>query len=85
MNIQVVGSGCPTCAKLNEITKKAVAEMGLQSEVEYITGSEGIQKIIELGAMTSPLLVVNSEIAMTGFTPDVNRIKEKIQAHITEK
>jgi len=52
MKIQVLGSGCPTCAKLNEITKKAVAEMG-----------------------------VNGEIAMTGFTPDVEKIKEKIQAH----
>ena len=81
MKIQVLGSGCPTCAKLNEITKKAVAEMGLKSEVEYITGSEGMQKIIELGAMSSPLLVVNGEIAMTGFTPDVEKIKEKIQAH----
>jgi small redox-active disulfide protein 2 len=85
MKIQVLGSGCPTCKKLYEITKKAMSEMGKPDEVEYITGAEGTQKIIELGAMTSPLLVVNGEIAMTGFTPDVNKIKEKIQAHMTEK
>lgn len=85
MKIQVLGSGCPTCSKLNEITKKAVSEMGLEAKVEYITGSEGMQRIIELGAMSSPLLVVNGAIAMAGFTPDIERIKEKIQAHIKEK
>jgi small redox-active disulfide protein 2 len=85
MKVQVLGSGCPTCAKLNEITKKAVAEMGIKSEVEYITGSEGMQKIIELGAMSSPLLVVDGEIAMTGFTPDIEKIKERLRAHLTVK
>jgi small redox-active disulfide protein 2 len=81
MTIQVLGSGCPTCARLNEITQRAVNEMGLDTKVEYITGEEGMKKIIELGAMTSPLLVVNGEIAMTGFMPDIEGIKEKIRKH----
>ena len=85
MKIQVLGSGCPTCQKLNEITEKAVGEMGLDTKVEYITGSEGVQKIIELGVMSSPLLVIDEEIAMTGFTPDIENIKQKIQAHIKGK
>ncbi len=80
MTIQVLGSGCATCKKLYEITEKAAGDMGLDTKVEYVTGAEGMQKIIELGAMSSPLLVVNGEIAMTGFTPDVEKIKEKIQA-----
>ena len=84
MKIQVLGSGCPTCSRLNDITQKAVSEMGLDAKVEYITGSEGMQKIIELGAMSSPLLVVDGEIAMTGFTPDIERIKQKIKALIKE-
>jgi hypothetical protein len=31
--------------------------------------------------MSSPLLVIDGEIAMTGFTPDVEKIKENIRAH----
>jgi small redox-active disulfide protein 2 len=85
MKVQVLGSGCATCKRLYEITKRAMTEMGNRDEVEYISGSEGMQKIIELGAMSSPLLVVNDEIAMTGFTPDIERIKEKIQAHTKTK
>lgn len=85
MSIQVLGSGCATCKKLFEITQKATAEMGIMESVEYITGSEGMQKIIELGAMSSPLLVVNGQIAMVGFNSNVEKIKEKIQANLEEK
>ena len=78
MNIQVLGSGCPTCKKLYEIVKKAVEEIGLNENVEYLTGSEGIQKIVELGAMSSPVLAVNGKIAMQGFSPDLEKIKSVI-------
>jgi small redox-active disulfide protein 2 len=84
MKIQVLGSGCPTCKKLHKITQKAIIEMGKTETVEYITGAEGMQKIIELGAMSSPLLVIDGEIAMTGFIPDIEKIKEKIKTHFKE-
>jgi len=78
MKIQVLGSGCPTCKKLYEITQKAVAEMGIKEKVEYVSGQEGIQKIIELGAMGSPALAVNGRIVMVGFSPDTAKIKAVI-------
>lgn len=76
MKIQVLGSGCATCKKLYEITQRAV--LGLDASVEYITGEEGIQKIVELGAMGSPVLSVDGKIAMVGFTPNAEDIKEAI-------
>lgn len=79
MTIQILGLGCPTCKNLYEITKKAVDELKLNIEVEYLTGSEGMQKIIELGVMNSPVLVVNGKVALTGFTPDLEKIKAAIQ------
>lgn len=85
MKIQVLGSGCATCKNLYEITQKAVKEMKLNVQVEYITGNEGIQRIIELGAVSSPVLAVNERIAMTGFIPDMEKIKEKIQKVLAEK
>jgi small redox-active disulfide protein 2 len=78
MKIQVLGSGCPTCKKLHEITVKAASELGITDEVEYITGGDGMQKIIELGVMRSPVLVVDGKVAMTGFTPDIEKIKSLI-------
>jgi small redox-active disulfide protein 2 len=79
MKIQVLGSGCPTCKNLYELTKKAVEELGLNTQVEYLTGEEGIEKIIEMGVMQSPVLVVDGKPVMVGFTPDIEEIKKLIQ------
>jgi hypothetical protein len=79
MKIQVLGSGCPTCKKLNEITIQAVKELGLTDTVEYLTGDKGTSKIVELGIMSSPVLTVNDKPIMVGFTPDIEKIKALIQ------
>lgn len=85
MKIQVLGSGCPTCKSLYEMTKKAVKEMRLDTEVEYLIGDEGMQRIIGLGAMGSPVLSVNDSIAMTGFTSDILVIQDKIKEILETK
>lgn len=82
MKIQVLGSGCATCKKLHEITQKAVIEMGMKENVEYLTGTAGTQAIIEMGIMQSPVLAVNGEPTMTGFTPDIEKIKKAISSGI---
>ena len=79
MKIQVLGSGCPTCKKLFELTKQAVKELGLKIEVEYITD---IQKIVEMGVMQSPVLAIDGKPAITGFLPDIEKIKETIKKFI---
>lgn len=85
MKIQVLGSGCTTCKNLYELAQKAVDEMKIKTKVEYISGNEGIQKIIELGAMNSPVLAVNDQIAMTGFVPNIEVIKKKIREALQTK
>ncbi len=85
MKIQVLGSGCPTCKKLHEITQKALDEMGIKEKAEYLTGTEGMQIIIEMGVMQSPVLAVNGNPVMTGFTPDIEKIKKVISKGIQMK
>lgn len=72
MKIEVLGSGCPACHKLFELTKKAVADLGLKDEVEYITD---IQKIIEMGVMQVPVLAIDGKPVMTGTTNDIEKVK----------
>jgi len=79
MKVQVLGSGCPTCKRLFEITQKAVLEMGLKDKVEYVSGTEGMQALIEKGVMSSPALAVDEKVVMTGFTPDIEKIKKLIK------
>jgi len=79
MQIQVLGSGCPTCKKLFELTKQAVEELDFKIDVEYITD---IQKIVEMGVMSSPVLAINGKPVISGFLPDVEKIKESIKKFI---
>ena len=80
MKIQILGSGCATCKKLYELTKKAATEMGIKEKVEYVSGAEGTQAIIAMGLMQSPVLVVNGEPVLAGFTPDIEKIKRIISS-----
>ena len=76
MHIQVLGSGCKTCKKLFDLTKQAVEELGLDTEVEYITD---IQKIVEMGVMSSPVLAINNRPVISGAVPDMEKIKKIVQ------
>ncbi len=75
MKIQVLGSGCPTCKKLYELTKQAVEEVGLKGKVEYIAGQEGIQKMIDMGVMSSPVLAIDGKPVIVGSVDDVEKVK----------
>lgn len=75
MKIQVFGSGCPTCKNLYELTKTAVADLGVDAEVEYSTD---ISKIIEMGVMQSPVLAIDGQAALVG-SANLDKIKEVIK------
>lgn len=79
MKIQVLGSGCPTCKKLNDMTVQAVKELGLTDSVEYLNGNKGTSMIIEMGIISSPVLAIDDKPVMVGFTPDIEKIKSLIQ------
>ena len=76
MKIQVLGAGCASCKKLYQITTDIVAELKLDTKVDYITD---VSKIVEMGIMQSPVLAVNGKAAMIGFVPDKEKIKKAIQ------
>lgn len=77
-SIQVLGSGCPTCKKLFELTREAVAQLNVDVAVEY---TDDIQKIIELGVMSSPVLTINGKAVLIGRLPDLDKIKEIISSY----
>lgn len=79
MKIQVLGSGCATCKKLFEIVQKAVSELKMNVQVEYITD---VQKIIAMGLMQSPVLVINESPVLVGFSSDIEEIKKLIQENM---
>lgn len=63
MKIQVLGSGCASCKRLLELTQKAVKELGVTAEVEYITD---MKKIVEMNVMQTPILAIDGKPVRTG-------------------
>lgn len=61
--VKVLGAGCKTCHQQYEYAKAAIASMGLQVEVEYITDME---KVMAYGVMSMPALVVNEKVVSSG-------------------
>ena len=61
--IKVLGAGCKSCHEQFENAKKAIEELGLSVEVEYITDME---KVMVYGVMSMPAIVVNEQVVSMG-------------------
>jgi small redox-active disulfide protein 2 len=76
MKIEILGTGCPKCAKLAENAERAVREAGVQAEIVKITD---IREIMKRGVMLTPALSVNGEVKSMGKVLDAEEIKSLIQ------
>jgi small redox-active disulfide protein 2 len=75
MEIKVLGPGCAKCQKTEEIVKEAVAESGVEANVEKVTD---IMKIAGYGVMGTPAVVVDGEVKSVGKIPSKEDIKSWI-------
>ncbi len=66
MEIKVLGTGCAKCKKLEERTKNAISELGVEASIEKV---EDIYKIMQFGVMNTPALVVDGKVVMSGRLP----------------
>jgi small redox-active disulfide protein 2 len=73
MEIRILGTGCPKCGKLEEETRQAAAEMGLDCNIEKITN---LLDIMSYGVMMTPALVVDGEVKVAGKVPAREDIKK---------
>ena len=75
-SIKVLGSGCKFCRELLENVQRAVKDMNLDIEVEYVTDME---KVITYGVMSMPALVVNEKVAAMGKVLKPREIEDILQ------
>ena len=74
--IKVLGAGCKSCHEQYENAKRAIKDMGLSIEVEYITD---MQKVMEYGVMSMPALVVNEKVVAMGKILKENEVMTLLQ------
>jgi small redox-active disulfide protein 2 len=75
MKLEILGTGCPKCMKLEELTRKAASELGIEAEVTKV---KDIKEIMSYGVMITPALVVDGEVKVAGKVPSVEEIKKMI-------
>ena len=77
VNIKILGSGCPTCKRLEETVRKVAAAQGIQIELEKVTDFNAMQK---WNIMQTPGLVVNDKLVTAGRIPKEDEIIKLLSA-----
>ncbi len=76
MKLQILGTGCAKCKALTTATEQAAQALGLPYELEKVTD---LKQIMAFGVMTTPALVVDGEVKISGKVPSVDDIKALLQ------
>jgi small redox-active disulfide protein 2 len=79
MTIKVLGPGCMNCRTLEKRTREALQALNMEAVVEKV---EDFQKIASYGIMRTPGLVIDDEVAFSGFVPTVDKLKDILLAHL---
>lgn len=74
--IQVLGTGCPKCKKLFELTQQAVKDASIEAEVTKV---EDINEILTFGVMMTPALVIDGVVKVSGRVPRPDEILEMLK------
>ena len=73
--LQILGTGCPKCEKLAEMTEAAAQALGIDYELEKVTD---INAIMGFGVMMTPALAVDGQVKAVGKVPSADEIKKLI-------
>jgi len=76
VKIEVLGSGCANCQRLEALAREAVAKLGVEAEVEHVTD---IKEIMARGVIATPGLAVNGKIVLKGRVPAAAEVESLIK------
>jgi small redox-active disulfide protein 2 len=76
MKIKILGSGCPSCKKLESNVLLALAAINKEAEVEKVTD---IKDIMSYQVMATPALVLDGKVMFSGRVPSVELLKEMLK------
>jgi small redox-active disulfide protein 2 len=75
MKVQILGTGCPKCKLLEQHAREAVAELGVQADIEKVTD---VDKIMERGVMMTPALAIDGVVKSVGKV----LTKDQVASHL---
>jgi small redox-active disulfide protein 2 len=75
MEIKVLGTGCAKCKTLEKNTRDAVAELGIDANVQKV---EDIMDIMSYGVSRTPAIIIDNKVVVAGKAPSTEELKKII-------
>jgi small redox-active disulfide protein 2 len=76
MKIKVLGPGCKNCETLEQRTRQALDDLGLDAEIEKVTD---YGEIAGYGVLKTPGLVVDEQVVVSGKVPSARAIADLLR------
>ncbi len=73
--LQILGTGCPKCKMLAELTENTANNLGIEYEIEKVTD---INEIMKFGVMMTPALAVDGQVKVVGKMPSPDEIRKML-------
>jgi small redox-active disulfide protein 2 len=73
MIVKVLGPGCRNCVNLERVTREAIGYLDLDATIEKITD---YPTIVGYGVMSTPALVVDERVVVSGRVPAAAEVRE---------
>jgi small redox-active disulfide protein 2 len=80
MKLEILGSGCANCHKLEAIAREAVAELAVEdAQVVKVTD---MKAIMGYGVMSTPGLVIDGKVVSSGRVPSKAEVASMIATEL---
>lgn len=76
MIIKILGRGCAKCHRLEQVSREAAAELGIDAQFEHVTDTD---RIMAYSVMTTPALVVDEQVKVAGRVPSKDEVKSLLR------
>ena len=77
MIIKILGPGCTNCVNLERVTRQAVTDLGMEAQIEKVTDYAAIASY---GIMSTPGLVVDDKVVLSGRVPTAAKVRELLES-----
>jgi small redox-active disulfide protein 2 len=79
--IKILGTGCAKCNQLTDAVKSVIAAENIEASVEKV---EDIQKIMAYRVLSTPALVVDGQVLVSGRVPSASELRNMLSGQPTK-
>jgi small redox-active disulfide protein 2 len=80
VHVKILGPGCGNCHALERLTREAMTELGITADITAVTDYPAI---LAHGVMSTPALVIDEQVVLSGRVPSRDQIHQVLASRIS--